>query len=153
MAPRDSTLLRCGSCRAKNRIPAEKIGALARCGKCGTPMETAPAFSGRSMMVSDRDFENQVLRSPLPVLMFCWATWCPTCVQVMPVVDRLAEEWRGRMRVAKLNVDQSPMTASRFQVMSVPFLFIFDGGQLKESMPGSLPGAEIAARAAAHFYR
>lgn len=152
MAPPDSTLLRCGSCRAKNRIPADKIGQTARCGRCGTPLETAPAFSGRSLMVSDRDFDTQVLQSPLPVLMFCWATWCPTCVQVAPIMDQLAAEWRGRVRVAKVNVDQSPMIASRFQVRGVPFLFVFDGGQLKESMSGGLPKAQIMSIMSKYLY-
>jgi len=152
MARATDTILRCGSCGAKNRIPADKAGAVARCGKCKANLETAPAFTGRSVMVSDRDFDPQVLHSPLPVLMFCWATWCPTCVQVAPIMDQLAAEWRGRVRVAKVNVDQSPMVAARFQVRSVPFLFVFDNGQLKESMVGGLPKSQIMAIMSKYMY-
>ena len=145
-------IIRCTSCRTKNRIPPAKVGEVARCGKCRANMETAPAFTGRSVLVSDADFEDQVLHSPLPVLLFCWATWCPTCVQVAPIMDQLAGEWRGRIRVAKVNVDQSPMIAARFQVRSVPFLFVFDNGQLKESMVGGLPKPEIVAKVSKYFY-
>jgi len=152
MSLNTDAILRCGNCRTKNRIPAAKAGQTARCGKCGSRMETAPALSGRPLMVTDRDFETQVLQSPLPVLMFCWATWCPTCSQVAPIMDQLAAEWRGRVRVAKVNVDQSPMIAARFQVRSVPFLFVFDNGQLKESMVGALPKSEIAAKVSKYFY-
>lgn len=152
MAPPNDTFIRCTSCRSKNRIPADKIGETARCGKCHAAIDTTAAFRGRSVLVSDRDFESQVLQSPLPVLMFCWATWCPTCTQVAPIMDQLAGEWRGRARVAKVNVDQSPMIAARFQVRSVPFLFVFDNGQLKESMVGGLPKAEIAAKMSKYFY-
>jgi thioredoxin-like negative regulator of GroEL len=68
------------------------------------------------------------------------------------MMDQLAGEWRGRARVAKVNVDQSPMIAARFQVRSVPFLFIFDNGRLQESMVGGLPKAEIVAKMSKYFY-
>jgi thioredoxin 2 len=152
MSPAADAILRCTGCRTKNRIPADKVGETARCGKCGARMESAPAFTGRSLMISDRDFETQVLQSPLPVLIFCWATWCPTCAQVAPIMDQLAAEWRGRVRVAKVNVDQSPMIAARFQIRSVPFLFVFDSGQLKESMVGGLPKAQIVAIMSKYMY-
>lgn len=145
-------IIRCSHCGVKNRIPAAKAGATARCGKCREPFETADAFTGRSAMVSDRDFDAQVLHSPLPVLMFCWATWCPTCQQVAPIMDQLAGEWRGRVRVAKVNVDQSPMIAAKFQVRSVPFLFVFDKGRMLDSMVGGLPRAEIVARVSKYIY-
>ena len=152
MSPPADPIIRCSGCRAKNRIPAAKVGAAARCGKCRAAMETSPAFTGRPVMVTDRDFEAQVLQAPLPVLMFCWASWCPTCQQVAPVMDQLAGEWRGRTRVAKVNIDQSPMIAARFQVRSVPFLFVFDNGQLKDSMVGGLPKSEIVATVSKYFY-
>lgn len=148
----NNAILRCSSCGVKNRIPADKAGTAARCGKCRETFETAAALTGRALMVSDREFDLEVLHSPLPVLMFCWATWCPTCQQVGPIMDQLAGEWRGRVRVAKVNVDQSPMIAARFQVRSVPFLFVFDRGQLQESMVGGLPRAEIVAKVSKYIY-
>jgi thioredoxin 2 len=135
--------VRCSSCRAKNRIPQEKVNETAKCGKCGAALKTAGLFTGGSVMVTDNDFETVVLGSPLPVLMYAWAPWCGTCQSVGPIIDEFARDAAGRIRVAKLNVDTSPTLANRFSIMSVPFLFVFDNGQLRESMPGGLQKHEI----------
>lgn len=132
-------LVRCLSCGAKNRIPENKMNETAKCGKCHSTMETAGLLSGRSMMVSDRDFENRVLKSPVPVLFFTFANWCPSCQATIPVVEQLAREWKGRVRVAKLNIDQNPMIAGRFNIMSVPTIIIFDNGQTKDRLTGAVP--------------
>jgi thioredoxin len=101
-------------------------------------------------MVTDGNFEAQVLNSPLPVLLFAWAPWCPTCVAAAPVIDQLAAESNGRIRVGKLNVDANPNIAGRFSIMSVPFMFIFDNGELKESLPGTLQKHELMLKMAAY---
>jgi thioredoxin 2 len=131
----DSFKLRCASCRARNRIPADKVGQQAKCGKCGAAIETQVLANARPVMVSDANFEEMVLKSPLPTLLYCWATWCPGCKQTTPVVDSFAGDARGRVRVAKLNVDTNPMTAAKYDVRSVPFMFVFDNGQIRENMP------------------
>ncbi len=132
-------LVRCLSCRAKNRIPENKMNETAKCGKCHQAIETAGLLSGRSMMVSDRDFESKVLQSPVPVMFFTFANWCPSCQAIMPVVEELARDWKGRVRVAKLNIDQNPVTAGRFNIMSVPTIIIFDNGQAKDRLTGAVP--------------
>ena len=71
--------LRCSQCKAKNRVPAAKLHAGAKCGRCGTPLEHRNIFSGRPVMVTDANFEQTVLRSPLPVLLYGWAPWCSVC--------------------------------------------------------------------------
>ena len=130
--------LRCGSCNAKNRVPATKINDTPKCGKCGEQLNTGALFVPQPMMINDANFEERVLKSPLPVLVFAWAPWCPTCIKTAPVIDEFAAQVKTRIRVGKLNVDQNKMLASRYRILSVPFLFIFDNGQLKESMPGGL---------------
>ena len=87
-------------------------------------------------MVNDINFDEKVLGSPLPVLLYAMSPTCPGCAQVGPVVDRFASEARQKIRVAKLNINASPRTADRLNIMGVPFLFIYDNGTLKESMPG-----------------
>ena len=136
-------VMRCPSCRKRNRIPAEKIGLTAKCGNCGERLATDGLLSGNPIMVTDGNFDDTVGKSPLPVLLFCWAPWCPTCGTVAPSMDEFASDAKGRVRVGKLNIDANPITASRFNVRSVPFLFIFDSGQLKESLPGGVPKHEI----------
>ena len=68
-------LFRCTNCGTKNKIPADKVGKTGKCGKCGSPMETGLLLSGEPVMVTDANFDNEVLKSPLPVLAFAWAPW------------------------------------------------------------------------------
>jgi thioredoxin len=102
-------------------------------------------------MVTDANFEAKVLKSPLPVLLFAWAPWCPSCGAAAPIIDQFASESKGRIRVGKVNVDASPQVAGRFSIMSVPFLFIFDNGELKESLPGALQKHELMLKMAQYL--
>jgi thioredoxin 2 len=135
--------MRCVPCGARNRVPADRVGSGAKCGKCGSPLKTDELFTPQPVMVTDADFESQVLKSPLPVLLFAWAPWCSTCGAVLPIIEQFASESKGRVRVGKLNIDANPNLANRFSIMSVPFLFIFDNGELKESLPGTLQKHEL----------
>jgi thioredoxin 2 len=129
-------LIRCPDCRTRNRIPADKLGAVARCGKCGGSIPTAEVLIAQPHLVTDANFEATILKSPIPALIFAWAPWCGTCTQVAPAFDSFARESHGRVRAGKLNVDANRQLASRFNILSVPFLFVFDNGQLKQSLPG-----------------
>jgi thioredoxin 2 len=135
--------MRCAQCGARNRVPADRVGSGAKCGKCGAPLKTDELFTPQPVMVTDANFEPQVLKSPLPVLLFAWAPWCSTCMAVSPNIEQFASESKGRVRVGKLNIDANPNLANRFSIMSVPFLFIFDNGELKESLPGALQKHEL----------
>ena len=96
--------------------------------------------------VSDQDFEEQVLRSALPVLVDFWAEWCGPCHMVAPVVEEIAAEQVGKFRVAKLSVDDSPRTAGQFGVLSIPTLILFSGGQERGRVLGA-QGKEYIVRA------
>ena len=129
--------LRCSHCKVRNRVTADKINQNPKCGKCGHIIDTSDILSRRPVFVTDADFSDKVLRSPLPVLMYAWAPWCSGCQSVSPIIDQFAAESIGKVRVAKLNLDGNPSVASQFNILSVPFFFIFDRGELKESMPGT----------------
>jgi thioredoxin 2 len=135
-------MIKCRNCGARNRIPVARLNDGPRCGRCKTPFP-AIATPKRPVVVSDRTFADEVLASPLPVLLDCWASWCAPCGAMAPVLDELARNYTGRLKVAKLNVDQNPVTASRFNVMSLPTLLFFRDGKVVDTAAGALPKQEI----------
>ena len=149
--PEEAFKMRCAQCGAKNRIPQSKLKAGAKCGKCSSQLNTDELFVPQPIMITDANFDEKVVKSPLPVLMFAWAPWCTTCGAVAPIIDQFASESKGKVRVAKLNVDGNPTLASKFNILSVPFLFIFDNGQMKESMPGGLQKHDIMMKMAPYI--
>jgi thioredoxin 2 len=139
----DTQLIRCSACGATNRVPGEKSerGLKPVCGRCKTPLPI-----GKPVAVTDATFSDEVERSPLPVLLDMWAAWCGPCRVIAPVIDELAGEMAGRVRIAKLNVDENPMTAARFNVRSIPTLLVFKAGREVDRIVGVLPKSEIARR-------
>jgi thioredoxin 2 len=134
--------IRCPTCGATNRIPAERAGLPARCGKCKAPLATAV----RPIAVTDATFETIVLRATAPVLLDCWAEWCGPCHMLAPTIDALARDYAGRVVVAKLDVDANPRTAARYEVRGIPTLLVFDHGELVDRLVGVQPRSAIEAR-------
>jgi thioredoxin 1 len=104
----------------------------------------APAQStGGPVTVTEASFEEQVLRSPLPVLIDFWAPWCGPCRMVAPTVEKLAGELTGRLRVAKVNTDENQGLMQRFGIQGIPTMMIFNGGQQVDRWTGALPEGAI----------
>jgi thioredoxin len=98
------------------------------------------------MIITDANFADEVESSPLPVLLDMWAPWCGPCRMIAPTIEQLAGELAGRVKVAKLNTDENPMTGSRFSVRSIPTLLILKDGKEIDRIVGALPKHEILRR-------
>jgi thioredoxin 2 len=96
--------------------------------------------------VNDSTFAAEVERWPAPVLLDLWAPWCGPCRMVAPMIDKVAAEWAGRVRVAKLNVDENPVTAARFGAQSIPTMLVLKNGKEVDRMVGVQPKEEIERR-------
>ncbi len=130
------TLIRpCRACGVKNRVPTQRLEENPRCGKCGAPLFID--IPKGPVDVDDDGFDREVMQSDLPVMVDCWAPWCGPCRAVSPLVDQLARQYQGRLKVVKINVDENAGTGSRFSISSIPSLLFFKGGGLVETLVGA----------------
>jgi thioredoxin 1 len=93
--------------------------------------------------VTDGDFDQQVLQSDIPALVDFWAAWCGPCRTVGPIVEELAEEYKGKVKVAKLDVDNNKQVASKYGVRGIPTLMLFKDGQIVDQIVGAVPKSRI----------
>jgi thioredoxin 1 len=99
-----------------------------------------------AVAVTDANFETEVLRGNVPVVVDFWAEWCGPCRLVEPALDELAAEYGGRIKVTKLNVDENPTTSAKFGVRSIPTIMFFKGGQLVDRVIGAASKADLKKR-------
>ena len=138
----DSYIIQCTNCKTRNRIPKSRVKDGPVCGKCRSNLPQ-PSTVQHPVMVTDRSFQEDVLAYPGVVLLDCWAAWCGPCSMVAPIMDQLAREFSGHVKVAKLNIDQNPMTAARYHVLSVPTLLFFKNGRVVHTLTGAYAKPEI----------
>jgi len=101
--------------------------------------------------VTDSTFQNEVLESDIPVLVDFWAPWCGPCRMVAPVVDEIAEQYQGRVKVVKVNTDDNPEVASTYGIQSIPTLMIFKGGTKVDKVVGAVPRTTLATTLEKHL--
>jgi thioredoxin 1 len=120
------------------RIRARKVEAMMRTVAGKDPRRAV----AEPILLTDGTFDSAVAESPLLVL-DCWAPWCGPCKMIAPVINELALEYQGRIRFGKLNIDENPKTATRFNVMGIPTLLVFKGGKLVDRIIGAVPRSDI----------
>lgn len=101
--------------------------------------------------LTDDNFDSEVLKSDKPILVDFWAVWCGPCRQVAPTVDKLAENYKGKLKVAKMDIDHHQITPQRYGIRSIPTLLVFKNGKVVETIVGALPESKIEAKIAPHL--
>ena len=133
----------CPACLAANRVPAVRLGEDPKCGKCGAALlDGAPAELGEAQ------FETFVARTGLPVLADFWAPWCGPCRAMAPHFERAARELKDSVRLVKVNTEEAPQLAARYDIRSIPTLILFRNGVEQKRMSGALDAGALARWAA-----
>lgn len=102
-------------------------------------------MAGNVTEISDGDFDAQILKSPIPVLVDFWAPWCGPCKSIAPVLEEIATEFAGKVKIAKVNVDDNPKSPTQYNVRAVPNMILFKGGNVVERIVGAVPKDQLVA--------
>jgi thioredoxin 2 len=137
----NAQLIECANCGATNRVQTG-TGKAPVCGRCKNPL----AVQTKPVHITDANFAAEVEQSNLPVLIDFWAAWCGPCRMVAPVIDALAKDLAGKVKIGKLDVDKNPVTASRFRVQSIPTLLIVQNGREADRIVGAQSKEAILSR-------
>lgn len=104
------------------------------------------ATEAKYITLTDANFNQEVLQSPIPVLVDCWATWCGPCRMIAPLIEELAAEYAGKAKVAKLDVEESPNVAAQLNIQSIPTILFFKNGKAVDQVVGAVPKKVLAGK-------
>jgi thioredoxin 2 len=137
----DTVFVRCKNCGTINRLPVEKMMSKPKCGKCKNFLE----FLKRPVEVASSDFDNEVIGWPGAVLVEFWSPRCGHCLSIAPVLEELAHERAGILKFAKVNIENEPSLAMRFQIRATPTMMLYRNGIKLAEIAGGMPKAQLEA--------
>jgi len=105
---------------------------------------------GAAIEITDATFEAEALRSPIPTIVDFWAEWCIPCKRVAPILEEIATEYQGKIKIVKLDVDVNPRTPGTYNITGIPTLLVFKGGKLVETLVGFMPKDKVLAKVLPH---
>ena len=142
----DSKHVVCPHCGGVNRVPVQRLGEGARCGRCKEPL-----FEGRPQEIGGAAFQTQVSRSDIPLLVDFWAPWCAPCRMMAPAFEQAARQLEPQMRLLKVNTEEQQALGAQFGIRSIPTMVLFAGGREVARMSGALDANGIVRWARQHL--
>jgi len=136
----------CPHCAGVNRVPSERLGSGGKCGRC-----KAQLFVGRPLEVSGAQFQTQLQRSDIPLLVDFWAPWCGPCRVMGPAFEQAAAQLEPAVRLLKVNTEEEQAIAARFGIRSIPTMILFAGGREADRMSGALDASGIVSWTRQHL--
>ena len=133
-------IIACNQCRTKNRIPLSRIHDNPICARCKASLSGIPF---KPIDVDDSTFKQEVLEHTGTVLVDCWAPWCGPCRSIGPILEALASEFAGQIKIVKINMDQNPIISSKYAIQSIPTMLFFTNGKRIDSLIGAYPKKDI----------
>jgi len=128
-----SLIVACPHCSKLNRVPEAKLNANGTCGSC-----KAALFASKPININQTNFNNQVMKSEIPILVDFWASWCGPCKMMAPVLTDAATEFEPQLRIGKLNTEEEQMLGGQFNIRSIPTLVLFHHGKEIERVSGAM---------------